>query len=816
MHSQMPCYLLLLVFFLSLLPSSLTIVSTRRQEGEALVNWKNSLPPSSFLNYWSVTNLTSLCNWTGIVCNSAGSVSEINLSGKKLSGTLDMFGFTSFPNLKHFTITDNKFSGPIPAGIAYLEELQYLDFSSNNLNGSIPFQVSYLQKLLTLDLTDNHLEAPIWSLFFPMPFLSSMHLARNDLASKFPDFISSCLNLSYLDLSNNFFKGDLVSGSVFKNLHNLESLNIRHNSFEGLFPPTIFNLSKLKVLDLSKNKFSGPIPDKIAMLLKLEDLRLPFNSFNGNIPSSIGRLRNLRHLDLGYNHLNSSIPSELGLLTKLKELYLYSNSLSGSIPPNIGNLKLVEVLLLDFNQLSGPLPNTISNLSNLMVLGINDNKYLSGEIPNDFWKNSVSLATVDFSNNSFHGNILEEFRFHANLDYINLSGNRFTGEIPTTICEAKSLEILDLSHNGLSGTIPHCLGTLAEKLYSVNLGNNQFHGTIPTTFTESCELTFLNMYSNHFEGPLPQALANCKHLKVLDVGHNNISGPFPSWLITLRELEVLVLRSNKFHGIVTGRSISHPFPELRIVDLSDNNFNGSLPIRYLNNIKPSDKVYDYYSLRAQPYYPASISINIKGAEHELSKILYLYTAIDLSCNKFEGEIPRVTGDLRGLVLLNLSHNSLTGPIPSQLGNLIELNSLELSSNKLSGAIPHQLNNLTFLGRFNLSNNNLSGEIPTNGNLNTNFDNSSYLGNSDLCGLPLTKRCTPPISSPPVVDNDQEVGNDDEHDAGNQFDFEVVLMGYGIGLVCGLSTGYIFLTVGKPWWFFKYIVRLQLNLMKRYP
>ena len=78
-HFVRPSHLLLFVFFLS----SLESILATRQEGEALVKWKNSLAPSSFLHSWSLTNLENLCNWTGITCNSAGSVSEINLCEKQ-------------------------------------------------------------------------------------------------------------------------------------------------------------------------------------------------------------------------------------------------------------------------------------------------------------------------------------------------------------------------------------------------------------------------------------------------------------------------------------------------------------------------------------------------------------------------------------------------------------------------------------------------------------------------------------------------------------------------------------------------------------
>ena len=188
------------------------------------------------------------------------------------------------------------------------------------------------------------------------------------------------------------------------------------------------------------------------------------------------------------------------------------------------------------------------------------------------------------------------------------------------------------------------------------------------------------------------------------------------------------------------------------------------------------------------------------------RILSIYTSIDLSSNKFTGELLEVIGVLQSLRLLNVSHNRLLGHIPSSLGNMSLLESLDLSSNQLTGIIPWQLTSLTFLSNLNLSENHLTGEIPQKGQFST-FGNDSYLGNPALCGLPLTKKCRHTV--PPT----QEVLNGDEDDANDELSWEVILIGYACGLICGLSFGYIVFTRGKPWWFVRYIEELQQKLMR---
>ena len=202
----------------------------------------------------------------------------------------------------------------------------------------------------------------------------------------------------------------------------------------------------------------------------------------------------------------------------------------------------------------------------------------------------------------------------------------------------------------------------------------------------------------------------------------------------------------------------------------------------------------------------SLSITYKGLERRITSILTTLTVIDFSNNRFNGEIPEILGELGSLIVLNLSHNSLTGPIPSSLSDLSKLESLDLSSNKLQGKIPAQLANLDFLQVLNLSWNNLMGLIPRSNHFDT-FTNDSYSGNLDLCGFPLSKDCgnDSDLEPPPT--------NFDETKSELNWKFSI-LIGYGCGVVFGLSMGYIVFTTGKPWWFIQIIERVQQKYVGR--
>ncbi|XP_049365478.1 receptor-like protein 9DC3 [Solanum verrucosum] len=115
------------------------------------------------------------------------------------------------------------------------------------------------------------------------------------------------------------------------------------------------------------------------------------------------------------------------------------------------------------------------------------------------------------------------------------------------------------------------------------------------------------------------------------------------------------------------------------------------------------------------------------------------TSVDLSSNRFEGDIPNSIGSLSSLVLLNLSHNSFRGHIPAEIAKLHALEALDFSWNRLIGEIPGLLSSLTFFEVLNLSYNHLAWRIPIGKQFNT-FPNDSCCENPDLCGFPLSKEC----------------------------------------------------------------------------
>ncbi|CAF1790555.1 hypothetical protein HID58_089792 [Brassica napus] len=126
----------------------------------------------------------------------------------------------------------------------------------------------------------------------------------------------------------------------------------------------------------------------------------------------------------------------------------------------------------------------------------------------------------------------------------------------------------------------------------------------------------------------------------------------------------------------------------------------------------------------------------------LPSLQYLY----LQHNNFSGELTDSLPSTQ-LLVLDLSYNSFSGNIPSTLRNLSQITVLYLQNNSFDGHID-SLDNPS-LKVVNLSYNNLSGHIPES---LKNSPEDSFVGNSLLCGPPLSPCSSTSILPRPLTEN----------------------------------------------------------------
>ncbi|XP_010527832.1 PREDICTED: serine/threonine-protein kinase BRI1-like 2 [Tarenaya hassleriana] len=688
-----------------------------RTDAKSLISFKNMIQddPNNNLGNWILRK--SPCEWSGVTCL-RGRVSEIDLSGSGLSGTVSFDPFASLYSLSVLKLSDNYFVLNSTSLLHLPLGLTQLDLSSSVLSGIVP---------------EN---------FFPKyTNLVSVNLSSNNLTGKLPE-------------------------DVFLGPKKLQALDLSHNNITGTMSGLSIPLSScdsLSLLDLSGNSISGYIPVSLVNCTNLKSLNLSYNSFDGQIPKSFGELMNLQSFDLSHNQLTGLIPPEIGdACRSLQQLRLSYNNITGPIPDSLSSCSWLQILDLSNNNISGPFSNTIlRNLGSLEILLLSNN-FIFGQFPASF-SACKSLRIADFSSNRFSGVIPPDLCPGAvSLEELRIPDNLITGQIPPEISQCPLLRTLDFSLNYLNGSIPPEIGNLQKleqfiawynnldgkippeigklpNLKDLILNNNRLTGDIPSELFNCSNLEWVSLTSNGLTGEIPREFGILSRLAVLQLGNNNLTGEIPPALGNCSTLVWLDLNTNRLTGEIPPRLGRQPGSKAITGLLSGNT------MAFVRNVGNSCKgvggLLEFSGIRPERLLQIPSLKSCDFTRMYSGAILSLFTRyqtieyLDLSYNELRGKIPDEIGEMIALQVLELSHNQLSGEIPFTIGQLRNLGVFDASNNRLQGQIPESFSNLSFLVQIDLSNNELTGPIPQRGQLST-LPASQYANNPGLCGVPL--------------------------------------------------------------------------------
>ncbi|XP_021615455.2 receptor-like protein 15, partial [Manihot esculenta] len=332
------------------------------------------------------------------------------------------------------------------------------------------------------------------------------------------------------------------------------------------------------------------------------------------------------------------------------------------------------------------------------------------------------LQELDISSNYIIGNLPSCLANMTFLQSLDLSSNNFVGNISLSpLTDLTNLEHLDLSHNLFQ--IPISLGLFfnhSKFKHFKSQGNNEIYGEkteqnltpmfqLETLYIDSyaCieafpkflyyqhNLRVASLQSLKLRGRFPYwLLQNNTKLEELYLNNNSLSGPLQLPLHSHLNLSFLDISDNLFHGIIPPDIGTH-LSRLELVDLSKNDFNGSIPsFRNMSLLQ----ILDLSNNDISGSLPSDFSCS-----HMIE--------VHLSRNQLQGSLEDAFFDCLQLVVLDLSHNNMTGSIPSWFERFYQLAYMILGHNNIEGEIPIQLCNLTQLSLIDLSHNNLSGHIP---------------------------------------------------------------------------------------------------------
>ncbi len=339
------------------------------------------------------------------------------------------------------------------------------------------------------------------------------------------------------------------------------------------------------------------------------------------------------------------------------------------------------------------------------------------------------LAVVSLPSNSLKGRVPDVcdthtgFAFDSALERLELSDNKLTGALPGDGLKcATHLKNLDVSYNDLTGVLPDVWADSLHQLRELKFNNNpKLTGSLPTAWfpplrddesgggdPEFLEYRFSNLKSLDgtdcdLTGGLPSNLGGASSLETLKLGGNRIEGSVPGSVVRLTQLRELNVRRNKLTGALPANVFEALADSLQTVNLAHNALSGAFP----------------------PFPTTGYPV---------------LRDVDVSENDFQGSLPGFGAV--SLLFLSVAHNSLAGSFPDPCGNgymnhlEIQGNAFTGAFPDITC-----LRRLTFLDASSNSFNSLAGDgvwiaDPTNKVSHVDFKSNALSGNlpsSGICG-----------------------------------------------------------------------------------
>ncbi|XP_051938498.1 toll-like receptor 7 [Hippocampus zosterae] len=683
----------------------------------------NHIPKLNSTSFGSLENLTELdmrCNCMPVKIGSKDHICTESL-------VIEENTFTSLRNLRALYLDGNQLSS-IPKGLP--SDLVLLSLEVNHIYQVYRANFSTIRSVEMLYLGQNCYYRNPCNFSYQIEdgaFSQLSNLTRLSLKSNNLSFIPHQLptSLKELYLYNN--RIEAVTGNDFKNLTNLEILDLSGNCprcYNVPFPCT--PCPNQSPLHISKSAFQ--------MLTKLKTLRLHSNSLRFVMPEWFNGTRELRVLDLSQNILAGDIerthfPHFLSKLVELDlsfnyELQQYPQTLTLSrhfsklmslkilrikgyvfqqlIPESIASLKTLlhlEVVDLGTNFIKNTNLSILTGLPSYKMVSLSDNKIsASSEEPNAVGGNEKSLLWPHLLSDYQKKEVREMRYFRYDEDARSCKAKTKEFGVAKSFAKkecTKYGKTLDISRNNIF--FLHAGFLNLSELRCLNLSGNAMSQSLNgSEFSYLTHLKYLDFTFNRLDLQYATAFQELKNLRTLDISYNDhyfeSEGLIHMLNFTkhLKKLQTLRMNHNK---ISTSTNTEMESESLERLEFRDNRLDmlwRDGDTRFVNYFKKllNLKVLDISNNNLN-FIPSQV---FSGLPDKLSQ-LYVKT------NRLKSFPWGKLQLIRSLEVLDLSENSLS-TVPTMLSNCTRsLKKLFLQKNQILTLTPNFLkdaHNLTYL------------------------------------------------------------------------------------------------------------------------
>ncbi|KAF8648272.1 hypothetical protein HU200_064848 [Digitaria exilis] len=238
-------------------------------------------------------------------------------------------------------------------------------------------------------------------------------------------------------------------------------------------------------------------------------------------------------------------------------------------------------------------------------------------------------------------------------------------------------------------------------------------------------------------GEIPDTMSQLSQLRLLDLSSNRLNGTIPIWVWRLRNLEMLYLNDNSLCGQITG-----PIEAMNLtkINIAKNQIKGQIPkdfgkLKKLTLLLLHDNHLSGLIPKGIALLPMlrvmKLSRNFLygGLPHKMGKHSMLFK-IEMSSNNLSGKLPEGLCSFQTLRYIDFSHNSLSGEFPGSIFNCSSLRSIFLYNNQFRGSFPAGVWSLPELTKIIIKENGFSGLLPSKigSNITTiNISNNRFSG-----------------------------------------------------------------------------------------